>query len=124
MYDGHPFRTSEGGRLSMRQLRRLGFLRMLLVLGAVVAMLAAPFADGDVHLHDWRLLPSVVAPAAMMVLVFVILLDIIMARVFMADAGPQERSRLAFAIIVEAGVLIAMMAAWTPFFLRIFVDPA
>jgi hypothetical protein len=106
----------------MRQLRRLGFLRTLLVLAAAVVILAAPFADGSVHLHDWRLLPSVVAPAAMMVLVFVMLLDIIMARVFLSDASPQERSRLAFAMLVEIGVLIAMIAAWTPFFLRVFVN--
>jgi len=107
----------------MQQLRRLGFLRTLLVLGAAVIILAAPFAHGGVHLHDWRVLPSAVAPAVMMVLVFVLLLDIIMSRVFMADANPHERSRLAFAILVETIVLVAMVAAWTPFFLRIFVYP-
>jgi L-lactate permease len=104
----------------MRWLRSLGFLRSLLVLAAVVIMLVAPLAYGGVHLHDWRLLPTVVAPAVMMVLVFVILLDMLMSRVFMADAGEQERTRLSTAIRIEAVALLSLIAAWSPFLVRIF----
>jgi hypothetical protein len=109
------------GNPVMRWLRNLGFLRSLLVLAAVFIMLVAPLAYGGVHLHDWRLLPTVVAPAVMMVLVFVILLDMLMSRVFMADAGEQERTRLSTAIRIEAVVLLSLIAAWSPFLVRIFV---
>lgn len=96
-------------------LARLGTLRVLLLAAAAAVIAAAPFADGSVHMHDWRLLPSVVAPSVMMMLVFALPLDMTMARVFMADAEAPERSRLGFVIRVEAAVLVAMLAAWTPF---------
>ncbi|AGA34650.1 hypothetical protein TVNIR_3013 [Thioalkalivibrio nitratireducens DSM 14787] len=104
----------------MHWLQSLGVLRSLLLLAAAFVMLVAPLAYDGVHLHDWRLLPSVVAPAVMMVLVFVILLDMLMSRVFMADADGEDRARLAAVIWTEAVVLVAMIVAWSPFLVRIF----
>lgn len=92
------------------------------MLAAVFVTLVAPLAFVGVRPDGWRLLPAVVAPAVMMVLVFVILLDILMSRVFMADAGERERARLGTAIRIEAAVLLAMVAAWSPFLVRIFAD--
>ena len=94
---------------------RLGVLRSLLVIAAVMVIGAAPFADGSVHMHDWRLLPSVIAPTVMMMLVFALPLDITMAAVFMADAEARERKRLKFAIRVDVIALLAMCLAWAPF---------
>lgn len=107
--------------LSLRQrlVARLGPLRVMLIGAAGVIMLAAPFADGSVHAHDWRLLPGVVAPSLMMMLVFAFPLDMTMARIFMADADDAERRRLRFVIRVEALVYVAMLAAWTPFLLGV-----
>ena len=96
-------------------LNRFGPLRLCLLGAAVLVMLAAPFADGSVHRHDWRLLPSVVAPTIMMMLVFALPLDITMARVFMADADAAERQRLRFVIRVELLVYVAMLLSWAPF---------
>ncbi len=96
-------------------LARLGTLRILLLSGAVLVIAAAPFADGAVHMHDWRLVPSVIAPSVMMMLVFALPLDMTMARIFMADADDGERARLGFVIRLEAVVYVAMLAAWTPF---------
>ncbi|MEQ8663201.1 MAG: hypothetical protein RLW62_20485 [Gammaproteobacteria bacterium] len=105
--------------LRERIIARLGPLRVMLIGAAVVIMLAAPFADGAVHAHDWRLIPGVVAPSLMMMLVFAFPLDMTMARVFMADAEDAERQRLRFVIRVEALVYLAMLAAWTPFLLNV-----
>ena len=82
-------------------------------------ILAAPFADGVTHARDWRLIPGVVAPTVMMMLVFALPLDMTMARVFMSDAPPAERARLAFAIKVELVAYLALLLAWTPFVLRL-----
>lgn len=100
-------------------LARLGVLRTLLLAATAVVIAAAPFADGAVHMHDWRLLPSVVAPSVMMMLVFAIPLDITMACVFMADAEPAERARLRFVVRVEAAALLALLLAWAPFMARV-----
>lgn len=94
---------------------RLGPLRSLLVLAVGIVVLAAPFADGSVHAHDWRLLPTVIAPTVMVMLLFAIPLDITMARIFMSDASSVERARLAFAIRVEMIALVVMVLAWIPF---------
>lgn len=84
-----------------------------------VITLTAPLADGTTHMHDWRLLPSVVAPSLMMMLVFALPLDMTMARIFMADADAGERERLRFVIRLEAVAYLVMLAAWTPFMFRV-----
>ncbi|MCZ6895437.1 MAG: hypothetical protein O7H40_15505 [Gammaproteobacteria bacterium] len=109
-----------GGNLSKTGLvGRLGILRLLLIMVALVIIAAAPFADGSSPLHDWRLLPSVVAPSIMMMLVFAIPLDITMARIFMADADAAEISRLKFIIRTEIAVYVVLIGAWIPFMVRV-----
>lgn len=119
VYHGRTVHESPG-TLVMRWLRNLGFLRALLVLTAAFIMLVSPLAYGGVQLHDWRLLPTVVAPAVMMVLVFVLLLDMLMSWIFMHDATEDHRTRLATLIRIEVAVLVAMITAWSPFLARIF----
>ena len=99
--------------------RRLGMLRSGLVLATLLVIGAAPFADGTVHMHDWRLFPSVIAPTMMMMLVFTLPLDMTMARIFMSDAEPPEKERLAMIIRFEALMLILMLLAWIPFMFRV-----
>jgi len=118
MYDRATMPTSRPGKpLRDGLLRRLGPLRSLLLFVTALVILAAPFADGSTHAHDWRLVPGVIAPTVMMMLVFALPLDMTMARVFMSDAAPAERARLAFAIKVELAAYVALLAAWTPFVL-------
>ena len=107
--------TPSGNLLKTGFFVRLGVLRSLLVIAAVMVIGAAPFADGSVYMHDWRLLPSVIAPTVMMMLVFALPLDITMAAVFMADAEARERKRLKFAIRVDLIAMLAMCLAWAPF---------
>ncbi len=97
----------------------MGGLRVLLLCCVALIVALAPFADGSVHLHDWRLLPSVVAPSVMMMLVFALPLDITMARIFMSDASDAERARLRFVIKVEVVALLLLLAAWSPFLFRV-----
>lgn len=89
---------------------------MLTALGCIAA---APFADGKTYIHDWRLLPTVIAPSVMMMLVFAIPLDVCMAKIFMSDADDGEVARLARAIRVELVVLAALVLSWLPFMLKL-----
>jgi len=97
----------------------LGPLRSGLAILTFTVIAAAPFADGTVHMHDWRLFPSVIAPTIVMVLVFTYPLDLTMTRIFMQDAAPDERRRLAGVMRLEVILLILMLAAWTPFMLKV-----
>ncbi|MBK8957177.1 MAG: hypothetical protein IPM80_01790 [Proteobacteria bacterium] len=100
-------------------LKSLGTLRLLMMLTALACIVAAPFADGKTYMHDWRLLPSVIAPSIMMMLVFAIPLDVCMAKVFMSDADSNEVARLSRAIRIELVVLMLLVLSWLPFMLKV-----
>ncbi len=102
----------------MNWISSLGTLRLLLMLAALACIIAAPFANGTTYVHDWRLLPSVIAPSIMVMLIFAIPLDICMARIFMSDSSDSEKARLQRAIYIELAVLSALTLAWTPFMLK------
>lgn len=103
----------------MNWMSSLGTLRVLLMLAAVACIVAAPFADGATYVHDWRLLPTVIAPTIMVMLLFAIPLDICMARIFMSDSSGNEQARLKRAITIEIAVLGALALAWSPFMLKL-----
>lgn len=98
----------------------LGALRTVLLVCTVTLIALAPFADGEVHLHDARLLTSVVAPALMVIFVFVLMLDITMTRIFSIDTTPERRAGMRRAVRIECLALLMLLAAWTPFTLRLF----
>lgn len=96
-------------------LRDLGTLRVLLMLAVMLSILAAPFADGTERLRGWMLVPTVLGPTVMMMLVFVLPLDMVMSRVFMADSPPPRRRRLKRVILTELAALACLIGAWLPF---------
>lgn len=119
--DYNPEPAHEAGRIFVNSyIRHLGVLRSLMILLALVLALVAPLSYAGTHVDDWRVIPTVVAPALMMVLVFVILLDMMMTRIFMANASREERIRLVFVLGVEALAIIVLLAVWAPLFIRIF----
>ena len=90
-----------------------------MMLAALACVVAAPFADGKTYVHDWRLLPSVIAPSIMMMLVFAIPLDVCMAKIFMSDAPASVVTRLSRAIRIELIVLVILVLSWLPFMLKV-----
>ena len=103
-----------------RLMNDLGALRAIMVACTLLLIVLAPFADSTVHLHDSRLLTSVVAPALMVIFVFVLMLDITMTRIFSIDTTPERRAGMRRAVRVECVALLALLAAWMPFMLRLF----
>jgi len=101
-----------------RFFRYVGPLRALLVLVTLTVIACAPFADGNVHL-GWRLGPSVIAPTLMAMLAFCLPLDMTMARVFMLDKAGAERLRYGRILWMEATLLVALLAAWAPFVVKL-----
>lgn len=103
-----------------RLVNDLGALRAVLVVCTFILIILGPFADGDVHLHDARLFTSVVAPALMVIFVFVLMLDITMTRIFSLDTSPERRAGMRRAVWIESLALLALLLAWLPFMLRLF----
>ena len=54
----------------------------------------------------------------MVIMVFLLLLDITMTRVFATDALPDRQKMLLKASVVETWLLLGLCLAWAPFMLR------
>lgn len=104
----------------LRELARMfGTLRLLLVIGIVALIIAAPFSDGPAHSTGWPLVRGVIAPTLFVIMAFVLPLDITMTLVFMSDRQGAERRRLRIVAQTEAVLLVAMLVAWIPFVMRL-----
>lgn len=104
-------------------LRGLNPHRLAMLACAALLALPGPFQDGLTHVRDWRIVTSVVAPALMVIMVFVLLLDFTMTRVFAMDATPDRRADLYHASRLDLWALLVMVGAWTPFLARLFGFP-
>lgn len=107
-------------RLISVLLHELGALRVLLAILVVLVVICAPFSGGPTGHSGWRLLTTVVAPSLFVMTAFVLPLDMLMSRLFMADADEPRRGRLQRVIRIELGLLVVLLAAWSPFVVRLF----
>ena len=96
-------------------LRGLNAHRVAMLVCTLLLALLSPFQDGLTYVRDWRILTSVVAPALMVIMVFVLLLDFTMTRVFAIDAPPTQRADLHRASRLDLWALLVLLVAWTPF---------
>lgn len=95
-------------------------LRKILAIVTLSIACIGPFLDGTADTHGWRIFPTVIAPAVMMILVFMLPLDMTMARIFLSDADEAHRQRLKSAIKLDAWLMLILLVAWLPFFVRFF----
>ena len=96
-----------------------GTLRLGLLTIALLVIILSFFADGNTYMHDWRIVPSVLAPSIMMMLVFAIPLEMTMTRIFITNAEPAEKRRLQHILKLEAIVYLLLIVSWTPFFIKV-----
>jgi len=93
---------------------QLGPFRITLALATLMLALAAPFALGESQYHDWRILPTVVAPVLTVMLLFLLPLDMLMSWVF-ARGDPARAARLGAVIRTEAVLVGILLLSWWPF---------
>jgi len=89
-----------------------------LLLAAGVLAAAGPFATGTEL--GTALMFSNVFPALVVLFAFLLPLDILMCRIFRSEQGGRELQRYADIIRCELMILALMLAAWTPFWIRLF----
>lgn len=90
---------------------------MLLLVAAVLAG-AGPFAAGTEL--GTALVFSNVFPALVAVVAFLLPLDMLMCRIFRSEREGMELQRYADIMRYELVTLALMLAAWTPFWIRLF----
>jgi hypothetical protein len=96
-------------------LRRIGFLRAVLMLVTVLLIFLSPFAGGQVQTNGWPLITTLVAPVSFVIFAFVLCLDMLMTRLFMSGSADAERDRYIMIFRSEAVLLLILLASWTPF---------
>ena len=98
----------------------VGLLRILL---AIIVSLCLPmvFLSG-MSSTGWGLVPSQITPALVVLLVWALPFDILMARVFMSQMEDEsERARYRQIIKLDTLLIVALLLFWGPFFLRLFL---
>ncbi|MDT8405595.1 hypothetical protein [Sulfuriflexus sp.] len=98
----------------------IGELRTMLITTAVICVAFIPFTSDEIRTEGWGLFPDVLAPVVSMILVFGILLDMLMSRVFQVGGEDGAREKFAFIFKLEGLVLLALIGLWAPYFYRAF----
>jgi hypothetical protein len=103
-------------------LRRVGFLRAVLMLITVLLAFLSLFAGGEAETSGWPLVTTLLAPVFFVIFVFVLSLDMLMTLVFMSGSSAAERRRFTMIFRSEALLLVILLASWTPYMLT-FTQP-
>ena len=96
----------------------IGELRVALCLVILILIAAAPLATGEVSYSGWALLWTVIVPALVPMFFFIVLLDILMAAIFLADGNTTNRARFRLIILLESTLILILIIFWTPIFMR------
>ena len=108
----------------------LGALRVALLVAVGILSASAlfsssdPFADAAgtggaspyLHAPFGTVWASLVAPPLAVMMAFVVPLDMLMSRIYMADKEGTERARYRRILAAEALAIALLIAVWTPFF--------
>ncbi len=100
-------------------LQQLGVLRILLLALILIVAAMVLFMPAEFTTTGWAMVPSLIAPALVPIVFFVLLLEIMMSRIFMSDATGAKRQRFRTILTVDLLVLLILLVAWGPFFLRL-----
>jgi len=104
-------------------LRRVGFLRALLMLTTVLLVILSPFAGGHVQTSGWPIVTTLLAPVCFAIFVFVLCLDMLMTWVFMSGRSDDERRRFIMIVRSEALLLVILLVSWAPFVRELLREP-
>lgn len=104
----------------MQLIKDLGLLRLCLLGLAIMDTLVRPEPGSYPIHHGWEVIPTLVAPAAMPILMMVILFDALMSKIRSSDAE-TEQGRLKYRRIMytELAVVAVSLILWLPYFMAI-----
>lgn len=95
-------------------LKDLGAMRAMLLALVIICMPLALWADAEPV--GWGVMSAYIAPALAVLLVFVLLLDALMSRVFAIDMNEEERPLARLRIRADLLGVLAIFLSWGPFY--------
>ena len=106
-----------------RLVTRIGVLRALLASLTIFLIAMAPFAGGQTQLSGWAMVPTLIVPAIVPMLLFVLPLDMTMSGIYQSSKPVDQKPRYKFIILMDAVLLAALILAWLPFFYDLLRGP-
>ncbi len=103
------------------RLRELGVLRLALLAGALAAVLFMPAPGTRAVYSGWPLVTTVLVPVLAPIVFMVLLLDALMARLFLTDAEGGARRRFRTAILVNLVAAAVLLLRWMPYYVALRV---
>ena len=100
--------------------RELGVLRLALLALTLLLAVVATAPDAPPARAGWGLVETVVLPAAAPLLLFVVLFEVLMSSVRLADAENAQRGRWKRVLAAELLTAAVLVVAWAPFFAAVF----
>jgi protein-S-isoprenylcysteine O-methyltransferase Ste14 len=94
--------------------KQVGALRVLMAAVVVICLLMVFFAAGDGS--GWYVIPVHVAPALVILTIWVLLFDLLMSSLFMRQKQGQVRLHHRHVLLWDGFLLVALLAFWLPFF--------
>jgi uncharacterized membrane protein len=105
---------SSGNTGSATIFKQVGPLRVLFAALVVFCLLLVFLPDGEGS--GWYVLSVHVAPALVILIIWVLLFDLMMASIIMSQKHGQERLRYRHILLWDGCLLVALLAFWGPFF--------
>lgn len=103
----------------IKYIKEMRALRLILVGVTLFVIVLSRFAGDEIHYSGWEIVPSLIVPAIVPLLFFVILLDVLMTWVFRVDAVGEERSRLGRAFVISLSLVVLLTLSWIGYFLSL-----
>ncbi|HYA38133.1 MAG TPA: hypothetical protein VEI74_07705 [Candidatus Methylomirabilis sp.] len=103
-------------RARLLVLTRLGTLRLMLALTALVMLFGAPAPGTRPDYHGWGMIPTLIVPTLAPIVFMVLLLDAMMSAVFMVDKRGAARARLKYIVFLHLLLAATLMVVWYPYF--------
>ena len=66
--------------------------------------------------QGWRVVPAYIAPVLVVIFIWLLLFDMLMTRIMLADKPPAEHPRYRRAFRLDVSLLLALLLFWGPFF--------
>ena len=99
--------------------RYVGPLRGMLYLLILILSITAIFSMGGTQKSGLMMFPTLIAPAIVPMLFFVIPLDMTMCRIMMSGREAPVRKRYRHIVALDALSFVLLLGAWFPFYYRL-----
>ncbi|MDH5648693.1 MAG: hypothetical protein OEY67_03475 [Gammaproteobacteria bacterium] len=103
----------------MNIVSRIGVLRAVLAFVAISIVVMSQFTGDRAVYEGWRMVPTLIVPAIVPIVFFVLLLDMLMSGVFMADAEGEGKKKFKFIIMMDLVFVLGVATLWFPYFYSI-----